>query len=170
MVQTSPFFLTNFLRIWPNMKFSPISFPPLWFNAPCPFVDKGHQTIVTSLWLHVKILHSDHSRNPSKFWSLVYCEELFNSTKNLCSMTYLYFSKLVFYLFTKALSRYAIVCSMKNVMTILWNCCVAICLRSLSSSFWHSWDCVHEGLTPLEISAIFYLCMVKGGPLKGLGG
>jgi hypothetical protein len=35
------------------MKFSPTSLPPLWSIAPCPFVNKGHQTY-TSLWLHLK--------------------------------------------------------------------------------------------------------------------
>jgi hypothetical protein len=34
------------------MKISPISSSPPWSNAPCPFVDKGHQTIATSLWLN----------------------------------------------------------------------------------------------------------------------
>jgi len=36
------------------MKFSPTSLPPLWFNAPCHFVGKRHQTITTSLWLNPK--------------------------------------------------------------------------------------------------------------------
>jgi len=35
------------------MKFSPTSSPPPWSNAPNPFVDKKHQTIATSLWLHL---------------------------------------------------------------------------------------------------------------------
>jgi len=48
------FFLNQFLRIWLTMKFSPISSPPLWFSAPWPFVNKGHQTIRTSLWLNPK--------------------------------------------------------------------------------------------------------------------
>jgi hypothetical protein len=42
MVQASPFSLSNSLRIWSTMKFSPTSFPPPWFNLPCPFMDKGH--------------------------------------------------------------------------------------------------------------------------------
>jgi hypothetical protein len=55
MVQALPFFWTNFSsKIWPTMKFFPTSSPPLWSNAPCPFVDKGHQTIAISLWLHLK--------------------------------------------------------------------------------------------------------------------
>jgi hypothetical protein len=37
------------------MKFSPTSLPLMWSKAPCPFVDKGHQTIITSLWLNPKI-------------------------------------------------------------------------------------------------------------------
>jgi hypothetical protein len=54
MVQALLFSLTNSLRIWPTMKFSPTSLPPLWFNAPFHFVDKRHQTIATSLWLNPK--------------------------------------------------------------------------------------------------------------------
>jgi hypothetical protein len=44
-----PYLLRNSSRIWPTMKFSPTSSPPPWSNVPCPFVDKGHQTIATSL-------------------------------------------------------------------------------------------------------------------------
>jgi hypothetical protein len=55
MVQASPFSLTNSSKIWPTMKFSPTSLPLMWSKAPCPFVDKGHQTIITSLWLNPKI-------------------------------------------------------------------------------------------------------------------
>jgi len=65
-----------------------------------------------------QILHSNHSGNPLEFWSSMYCKEPSSSAKKLYSMTCLYFSRLVLCLFTKALSRYAIVCSMKNVMTI----------------------------------------------------
>jgi hypothetical protein len=36
------------------MNFFPTSLPPSWSNAPCPFVNKGHQTIATSLWLKLK--------------------------------------------------------------------------------------------------------------------
>jgi hypothetical protein len=54
MVQASLSSSTNSLRIWPTMKFSPTSLPPLLANAPCPFMDKGHQTIATSLLLHSK--------------------------------------------------------------------------------------------------------------------
>ncbi len=54
MVQSLPFSLTNSSRIWPTMKFSPMSSPLRWSNAPCPFVDKGHQTIATSLCLNPK--------------------------------------------------------------------------------------------------------------------
>ncbi len=54
MVQTSPFSSINSLKIWPTMKFSPTSSPPLWSSAPCLFVDKKHQTTTTSLWLNLK--------------------------------------------------------------------------------------------------------------------
>ncbi len=98
------------------------------------------------------------------------CEDLFSLAKTLCSMTYLYFSKLVHCLFIKAPSRYAIVCSIKNVMTISWNCCVTICLRSLSSSFWHFWVYIDEVLSLLGIFVAPYLWMVKGWLLRGLRG
>ncbi len=52
LISSSP--LRNSSRIWPTMKFSPTSLPPLWSNAPCPFMDKRQQTIVTSLWLNPK--------------------------------------------------------------------------------------------------------------------
>jgi hypothetical protein len=54
MVQALHFFSTNLLRIWPTIKFYTISLPPPWSNAPCPLVDKGHQTIARSLLLHPK--------------------------------------------------------------------------------------------------------------------
>ncbi len=54
MVQALPFFLTNSSRIWPTMKFSPTSSPLLLSSAPCLFMDKGHQTITTNLWLNPK--------------------------------------------------------------------------------------------------------------------
>ncbi len=82
MVQTSPSSWTNFLKIWPTMKFFPTSLPPLWSSAPCPFMHKRHQTIATSLWLHKKKLHSNHSRNPSKFQSLMYCKKPSSFAKN----------------------------------------------------------------------------------------
>ncbi len=135
IVQASPFYSTKFSRIWPTMKFSLTSSPALWSNVSCLFVDKRHQTIATSLWLKSKILHSNHSKNFLKIQSLVYYKDPFNSTKNLCSMTYLYFSKPVPCFFVKASSIYVIVCSIKNVMTISWNFHVAIHLGSLSLNF-----------------------------------
>jgi hypothetical protein len=67
MVQASPFSLTNYSKIWPTMNFLPTSLPPSWSNAPCLFMDKKHQTIAISLWLHFENLHSNHFGNPSKF-------------------------------------------------------------------------------------------------------
>jgi hypothetical protein len=64
MVQALPSFLTNFLRIWPTMKFSSTSSPPPWSNAPCRFVDKGHQIITTSLWLNLKFCIQTISKTP----------------------------------------------------------------------------------------------------------
>ncbi len=64
MVQASPSFLTYSLRIWPTMNFFPTSSPPSWSNAPCLFVDKGHQTITTSLWSHLKFCIQTISKNP----------------------------------------------------------------------------------------------------------
>jgi hypothetical protein len=84
-----------------------------------------------------KILYSNHSRNFTEIQSSVYYEDPCSSAKNLCSVTCLYFSRLIPCLFTKALSKCAIVCSIKNVITISWYCRVAIHLRSLFSSFWH---------------------------------
>jgi hypothetical protein len=54
MVQSLPFSSINFSKIWPIVKFSPTSSPPMWSNAPYPFVDKGHQTIAISLCLNPK--------------------------------------------------------------------------------------------------------------------
>ncbi len=54
MVQSLFFSLTNSSRILPTVKFSPTISPPVWLNAPCPFVDKGHQTIATSLCMNPK--------------------------------------------------------------------------------------------------------------------
>jgi hypothetical protein len=54
MVQTSPFLITNSSKKLAHHEFSPTSSPPLCSNAPCPFVDKRHQTIATSLWLNPK--------------------------------------------------------------------------------------------------------------------
>jgi hypothetical protein len=113
-------------------------------------------------------LHSNHFGKPSKVWSLVYYKEPSNSTQNLYSMTYFSFSKLVPCLLTKVLSRYAIVCSMKNVIIISWNRHVAICLGSLSLSFWHFWNCINEMFSMLDISMAPHLCMVEGGSFKGL--
>jgi hypothetical protein len=53
MVQALPS-STNSSKIWPTMNYFPTSLPPMWSNAPCPFVDKRHQTIATSLRLHLK--------------------------------------------------------------------------------------------------------------------
>ncbi len=108
MVQASPFSLTNYSKIWPTMKFSPTSSPLLWSSALCPFVNKGHQIIVTNLWLNPKFCIQTIPKNTSKIESSLYCEDL---------------------------SSFAIMCSIKNVMTISWICHVVICLRSLSSSF-----------------------------------
>ncbi len=47
-------FFNQFFKNWPTMNFFPTSLPPSWSNAPCPFVNKGHQTIATSLWLKLK--------------------------------------------------------------------------------------------------------------------
>ncbi len=67
----------NSLRIWPTMKFCPISLSPPWSNAPCPFVDKkshhSNKFVVTS-----KILHSNHFENPSKFQNSLYFKESSN--------------------------------------------------------------------------------------------
>jgi hypothetical protein len=41
--------------------------PPLWCNAPCHFVDKGHQTIVTSLWLNPKFCIKTIPKTLEKF-------------------------------------------------------------------------------------------------------
>ncbi len=49
------------------MKFSPTSSPPLWCNVPCPFMDKGHQTIITSLWLNSKFCTQTILENPQNF-------------------------------------------------------------------------------------------------------
>jgi len=107
----------NSLRIWPTMKFCPINLPPPWSNVPCPFVDKEshhcNKFVTTS-----EILHSNHFKNPSKFQNSLYCRELFNSTKNLFSRTYLYFSKPIPCLFIEVSLKYVIVCSMKKFMTI----------------------------------------------------
>jgi len=54
MVQISPSFSTNSLKFWPIMKKIPTILPPLWSILPSLFVDKGHQTIVISLWPHLK--------------------------------------------------------------------------------------------------------------------
>ncbi len=69
MVQTLPSTWTNFLRIWPTMKKFPTSLPPLWSNAPCFFVHKGHQTIATSLWLHPKFCIQTTLETPWNFES-----------------------------------------------------------------------------------------------------
>ncbi len=72
-----PPFSKNSLRIWPTMKFCPISLSPPWSNAPCPFVDKEshhcNKFVVTS-----KILHANHFENLSKFQNSLYCEESSN--------------------------------------------------------------------------------------------
>jgi hypothetical protein len=49
------------------MKFSSTSSPPSQSNAPCPFVDKGHQTIATSLWLNLKICIQTIPKTLQKF-------------------------------------------------------------------------------------------------------
>jgi len=49
------------------MNFFPTSSPPLWSSAPCPFVDKGHQTIATSLWLNPKFCIQTILETPWKF-------------------------------------------------------------------------------------------------------
>ncbi len=54
MVQASLFSSINFLKIWPTMKFSPMSSSPLLSNALGLFVNRKHQTIVTNLWLNTK--------------------------------------------------------------------------------------------------------------------
>jgi hypothetical protein len=48
------------------MKFSFTSSPSPWSNAPCPFVDKGHQTIATSLWLNLKFCIQTILETPHK--------------------------------------------------------------------------------------------------------
>jgi len=48
------------------MKFSPTSSPFLWSSAPCPFMDKGHQTIATSLWLNSKFCIQTILETPHK--------------------------------------------------------------------------------------------------------
>jgi hypothetical protein len=38
----------------------------MWSNAPCPFVDKRHQTITTNLWLNLKICIQTILKTPQK--------------------------------------------------------------------------------------------------------
>jgi len=180
--------LSAFFHPWckPHLLLQPIlrkSVPP-WNFLPqvCHFRGPMHLVL---LWikdikpLHKfvatsKILHSNHSKNSSEFQSLMYCKEPSSSTKNLCSMTCIYFSTPIPCLLIKAPSRYAIVCSIKiikrNVITIYWNCDVVICLGSLFSNFEHFQDYVNEVLSLLDNFATLHLCMVEGGPLKGLRG
>jgi len=99
----------------------------------------------------------------------MYCGEPYNYTKNLFFMTYLYFSKLVHCLLTKAPLKYAIVCSMKNVTIIFWNHNVVIRLRLLSSKPLTLLKCINEMFSPPKTFATPHLCMVKGGQSKGLG-
>ncbi len=84
-------------------------------------------------------------------------------------MTYLYFSMLIFCLLTKTSSIVAIMCSMKNVMTISYNRHVVIRLGSLFSSFWHFWNSVDEVFSMLDISTTLHLCMVRVGHSKVWG-
>jgi hypothetical protein len=49
------------------MKFCPTSSPPLWCKTPYLFVDKWHQTIVTSLWLNMKICIQTIPKTPKKY-------------------------------------------------------------------------------------------------------
>jgi hypothetical protein len=164
MVHALPFFSTNFSRIWPTMNFFSTSLPPLWYSAPCPSVDKGHQTIATSLWLNPKFCSQTILEILWKFETWCITRIHLVLPKNYASMTYLYFSMPILWLFTKALSRYAIVCSIKNVRTIFWNFHVAnphkiivfkllmllgLCRWSFlfaihfrSPSLVHSWRCV----------------------------
>ncbi len=116
-----------------------------------------------------EIFHSNHFKNPLTFWSSLYCNDSFSSTKKLFSMTCLYFFRPVPCLFTKTPSRYAIVCSMKKLMIISWNCHVAIHLGSLSSNLWRFQVCVDEVFSMSNIFVTFDLCLVEGGLLKGLG-
>jgi hypothetical protein len=64
MVQSLLFYSTNSSRIWPTMKLSPTSLPPMWSNAPCPFVD---QTIATNLCMNPKFCIQTILKTPSKF-------------------------------------------------------------------------------------------------------
>ncbi len=129
---------------------------------------KRHQTITISLWLNPKFCIQTISKTPRKFETWCIARICLVLPKTF-SMTYLYFSKLFLCLFTKALSKYAIMCSIKNVMTISYNHHVAIHLGSLSLSFLRFQVCVDEMFSPLDISATLRLCMVEGGPFKGLG-
>jgi hypothetical protein len=56
---------------------------------------------------------------------------------------------------------------MKNLMKFSCNHCVAIHLGSLSSSL-HFQDFVDEVFSSLEFFIALHLCMVEGGPFKGL--
>jgi len=81
MVQALPSSSTNSLKVWPTMKFSPTSLPPLWSNAPYPFADKRRQTIATSLWLHQKIFIQTILETLSNFLSSMHYKEFFCSIK-----------------------------------------------------------------------------------------
>jgi hypothetical protein len=85
-------------------------------------------------------------------------------------MTCLYFSRPVPCFFIKTPSRYAIVCSIKNVMTISWNFHVVIRLGSLSLSFWCFQVYANEMFFSLNIFVAPHLCIVEGGSYKGLEG
>jgi len=138
--------------------------------------------------LHINIMHSKHvwntnllkMRNLYDIHSFIgsyfihrhiyLCVKRVRSTKNLCSMTYLYFSILVFLLTYESTVKICHYVFHKKCHDNFLESCVAICLRSLSSSFWHFWVCVNEVFCPLDTSATLCLCMVEGGPLKSWGG
>ncbi len=57
----------NSFKIWPTMKFCPTSPSPPWSNVPSSFCGQKISHHCNKFVIASKILHSEHSKNPSKF-------------------------------------------------------------------------------------------------------
>jgi len=151
MVQASPFYSTNSSKIWPTMNFFATISPPLWSNAPCPFVDKGHQTICHKFTVKSKILHSNDSRNPLEIRILVYYKDPISSihkrTIEICH-----------YVLHKKCHDNFLESSCDSLFRI-------IIFKLLTLSSLCQWS-----VFPRDIFTTLHLCMVEGGPVKGLRG
>jgi hypothetical protein len=154
--------LSVFFHPWckPRLFIRPIlrKFDPRWIFLPQSHHLYGLMHLVL-LWIKdIKPFATSLRLNP-KFCIQTILETPWKS-ESWC------ITKIQLVLFTNAPSKYAIMCFIKNVMTISWNHHVTVCLGSSSSSFWRFQVCVNEVFSLGTFLQPFICAWLKVGQSK----